>query len=440
MYVGTHYNSYYNSLYGTNGSAGSIYQTGKKSGSGSGLYGLQQQLGVGSGVYNQSAFSSDALKYVQTLKTAGSGLSSALKGLSSGAAFRQQGAVSSDKSVLTVSDSGRNINASQMAKSVKVDQVAAAQVDEGSKLNANGRSGVSGYQQVAIEVDGKVSQISFQAKAGETNQQLQQRMADAINARGIGVTASVQTDSKAGTSQLVLTGKEAGRGKGCEVAGVSGQAFAELGMGNTTQQAQDAQYSLDGGKPQTSSTNSVNIGGGVTAILKKAGSESVSISRGVDSDFAIKKAEEMASQYNSLYGAALGNTSDNRANRLFNDLVSNSRTYTSSLAKVGINFDGNGYMTIDKDKMAAAAEDGSLEAFFTENAGRSYGFQNNLGRIADRADNNTNQYASASSFTQSTGNNLYANSYANSISTLTSSLFGSSAGNGSSGWLFDFLL
>ena len=435
MYVGTHYNGYLNSR--LSGQSGPAYgrTTGVAGMGGAALQQLSQQLGQNSAsVYNQSAFGSDALQYVRTLKTAGAGLSSALKGLSSGAAFRQAGPVSSDKSVMTVKDGGTP--GGKTARSVEVQQIAAAQVNRGEALKSSAASGVSGSQQLAIETGGKVSTINFSAKAGESNLELQQRMADAINAKGLGIKATVEQDAKAGTSALVLTGEKTGADQAFEVAGRAGEAFGRMGIAEADTEARDARFKLDGGETQTSRTNTINLGGGVTGTLNKASDEAVTVGRGVDADLAVSRVENLVEQYNSLYGAALGNESDKRANRLFSDLVSNSRTYSGQLSKAGIGFDENGYMTLDKEKASSAARDGSLEKLFTENAGRSYGFQNNLSRIAARAERNTNQYASPSSFMANTGS--LGSPQADSIASLMNSTFGGTSNT--SGWLFDFKL
>jgi len=431
MYVGTHYNGYLNSKLG--GQTGSVY--GRTSGvanmGGAALQQLGQQLGQRSAsIYNQNAFGSDALQYVRTLKTAGAGLGATLKGLSSGAAFRQAGPVSSDKSAMTVKDGGTM--AGKTAQRVDIEQIATAQVNRGDALQSSAASGVSGSQQLAIKMGGKLTHINFTAKAGETNGQLQQRMADAINAKGLGVKATVEQNAKAGTSALVLTSGKTGADQAFGIAGRSGEAFGRMGIEDADQAAQDARFRLDGGEVQTARTNTVSLGGGVTGTLLKASDAAVTVSRGVDVDLAIGRVETLVEQYNSLYGAALGNESDKRANRLFSDLVSNSRTYSGQLSKAGIGFDANGYMTLDKEKAA----DGSLEKLFTENAGRNYGFQNNLARIAQRAERNTNQYASPSSFMASTSS--LGSPQAGSIATLMNSVFGGTSNT--SGWLFDFKL
>ena len=128
--------------------------------------------------------------------------------------------------------------------------------------------------------------------------------------------------------------------------------------------------------------------------------------KGNDKDLPLSRVQDLANSYNELYAATLDNPNDLKTNRLFTQLVSNSKTYASALGNIGIGFDKNGYMTVDKDLVNKAAEDGRLEKFFTENHNASYGFANQLYRIADDANRNTGKYISPSTIASSLMNDF----------------------------------
>ena len=79
--------------------------------------------------------------------------------------------------------------------------------------------------------------------------------------------------------------------------------------------------------------------------------------------------------------------------------------YSGSLSNIGIGFDNDGKMTLDKQRLGQAAENGRLERFFTENSGRNFGFTNQLGRLADNVNRNTSNFVSGNMF----GSNLSEN-------------------------------
>ncbi|MCL1828183.1 MAG: hypothetical protein FWG32_01670 [Oscillospiraceae bacterium] len=453
MYVGTHYNSYYNTLFGN---AGSVYGgsgAGKisnpylnslvNSGSGS-LFG-------GKGLFNYNSVSSTGLQYVFDLKEGASGLSSSISSLSSGAAFRKTAAVSSDKEAMTVTGGESKYSFSSISpSSVEIKQIAEGQKNTGNSLAAGDKTSLSGKQQFSIETDGRSYTLSVDIKESDTNKDVQQKMADAINKANIGVTASVETNDKDKTSALSISAKSTGDNAKSKfsIKDVVGSAVAETGADKTTQAAQNAVYKVNGGAEQVSQSNTVSLSGGVTATLKKAGGDPVTISRGTDSAYAEKQVNEFVNNYNKLYGATLNNSNDPKAQRLFTSLVNTSKTYASKLADAGIEFDSNGYMKINEEQFKKAAENGNLEKFFTENNNKNYGFTNQISRISRQVQTNTAAYVSRNTLTDYTAN--AASELLSSFAGLnymnngfTANMRDFSRGTGlfeTSGMLFDFLL
>lgn len=437
MYSPVHNNGYYASKFGN---VGTVYarqaQLGKAAQGQSKVF----DFTAGSNFYNKTAFGSDALKYVTNIKKAGSEIQASLKNLSSGAAFNKKGVVAENSDVASVKDAGYSFSSAKIPSKIDVEQVATAQVNEGESLKSDANAGLSGRSQFSISVNGKKADINVYATSTDSNLDVQEKMAFAINAKGLGVKASVVKDEKEGTSFLKIENTQTGETKGAfSVENRSGEGFEKMGLGNVKTQSADAKYSIDGGESKTSASNQINLAVGVTATLKGAGS--TGFKRDVDSSAAISMAEDLAASYNDLYGAALNNTDDVRSNMLFTQIVNNSRTYASSLGKIGISFDKDGFMEIDKEKMQKAADDGSLKSFFTESAGKNYGFTSNLNKIASNVQTNTNRYVSPSSFTSGNDIQSYAKAaMANNINYLASSLFGTGTMNSALGWMFDFSL
>ena len=396
MYVGSHYNSYYNTLYGN---VSALYSKMDSSKVASGTFSL-----LGANLLDQNAFSSSALKYVTDIKESGADLRSSLNGLTSGAAFRQKNMVSSDTQSMTITSSmDRYALADASDITVKIDQVASGQVNEGAQLKAGQKAGINGTNQFSIEIDGKKHQFAIQVSASDTNKDVQRKMADVINAGGFAITATVEENKGDQTSMLKLQSSKVGAGPENEfvVKDVLGSAVAKTGANNITQGAQDAIYRVNGGDARTSKTNTVALSNNVTATLKKASSDEITVSAGTDRGAAEKQINEMVNSYNRLYGATLENAEDSKSNRLFTKITSISRTYSSALNKVGIGFDQNGYMTVNKEQMEKSLQDGSLERFLTEGSNANFGFANQLSRAASDVINNTSRYVSQASISQS---------------------------------------
>ena len=352
------------------------------------------------------ALGGSGVQYVSNIKSASKELGGALKDLS-GSAFSQRTMNSSNKDILTVDYTG-NRASSLNPMTVKVDQTAAGQLNEGTRMNAaETYGGNGGTNRFSIETGGKTTQLSVNVAAGDTNKDVQQKMADAINKAGIGVKATVETDKTSNSSILKLESVKTGSDpkNSFTIQDITGNIAARTGANDLSSEGRDAIYSVNGGPTKTSQSNTVNLGNGINATFNKASDETVTISRGQDLKYAMSAVQNMVSSYNNLFSEAAQKTGDPKAQNLASKMVNISSTYSKSLSNVGIGFTNDGKMTIDTQKLNQAAENGKLQQFFTENSGKSYGFTNQLGRLADNVSRNTSNFVSSSMF----GNNLGEN-------------------------------
>lgn len=417
MSVITNYSGYYNaynnilsgvkSSYGTTGSSNPYYTY------------LANKLGGSSYNYlNETA--NNALGYVTGLKSGSAALKTSLGTLASGFSKAVNVPVSSDADSMTVKSSG---SPGTGGVSVKISQIAAGQVNEGTALKSGALVG-QGYHKFAVEAGGVKHEFEINLSSKDTNEDMQNKMAEAINKANIGVTASVSKEN--GNSSLHIKSNETGdlSRNVFKLTDIAGYAVSKTGANNTTQEAQDAIYSVNG-EQKTSHTNEISLGGGLTATLLKASGEEITVRRATvtDADSALKSVKNLVDSYNKLYETAVNNSGDSKAYGLFTQMVGVCKTYSSSLAKVGIGFDKNGRMTIDESKVLAAAEDGSLERFFTENKNSNYGFTNRMSQLADRVNKNTGSYVGSATISSGKFDmDTYLSVYSSALGSKTNSL------------------
>jgi len=348
---------------------------------------------------NQNAISSNSLQYVNDIKSASSSLSGVLKELS-GSAFSQRTMVSSNTDLMTVNYSGNKIN-SMDDMTVRIDQTAAGQLNEGKSLSSSGwYEGDRGTNRFTVETGGKTTQLSVNVTAGDSNRDVQQKMATAINNAGLGLRATVETDSKTNRSILKIESSVTGSDEknSFKLNDTTGNVVASTGANEVSRENRDAVYSINGGPAQTSKSNTVNLGNGLSATFKEASAEEVTISRGRDMDYAKSAVQSMVGSFNSLFSAAAQNVGDPKAQGLASRLVNVASAYSGSLQSIGIGFDNSGRMTVDSKKLNEAADSGRLQQFFTEGAGRNFGFASQLGRLADNVSKNTSNFVSSNLF------------------------------------------
>jgi len=339
------------------------------------------------------------MQYINDIKSASSDLSAALKDLS-GPAFSQRSMVSSNTDTLTVSYNGNNL-ASMGEVRVKVDQVASGQVNEGSRLSSSSSySGDRGINRFEIETGGKTTQLSVNITAGDSNRDVQNKMATAINNAGLGLKATVEVDTATNSSMLKIESVNVGTNErnAFKITDRTGNVATVTGANDVSRERQDAIYSVNGGPSQTSQSNTINLGNGLSATLRAASDDEVSIVRGKDVSSAISSVQSMVRSFNNLFTSAVNNVADPKAQNLSSRMINISSAYSRALSEIGISFDAGGRMTVNNVKLNQAAESGRLEQFFMENRGKNFGFSAMMGKLSDNVSTNTSSFVSNSAF------------------------------------------
>ena len=290
---------------------------------------------------------------------------------------------------ITGFDSNRLRNTNMNDFTVEVTQVAQAQRNEGTALTANSSAVSAGFStgnnQMSINIGNQQFDINFNVSSTDTVRDVQQRIAGAINSRNIGVSARVDFSSSAGTSALVLESRETGvNNSGQPNFTVSGSSVATLGVNNVTQEAENARFRVNRdfiGAWQTSRTNDVSLGFGIDAELRETGTVEVNMER--DSTAQINSFRDMVNNINSMLQSVQDNARGSRLDQQLAGLLSSN---ASSLNRVGISMNRDGFLTINEDRMRAAAESGELERFAGDGGARgNFGFVNRLERTVDNA-------------------------------------------------------
>ena len=171
---------------------------------------------------------------------------------------------------------------------------------------------------------------------------------------------------------------------------MTGNAVSAAGIGEITREAQDAQFRVNRGAPgtvQTSRSNDVDLGFGITAQLKEAGSTRLTM--GKDEAAQTSAFRSMVNSFNSMMQAA---KETGRGSNLERELSSHSRSFSSSLERIGITLNQDGFMRIDETRLSAAAASGELERFGTRDG---VNFMKRLSRFAESVGKNPIAFAGA---------------------------------------------
>jgi flagellar hook-associated protein 2 len=329
----------------------------------------------------------------QNIRNAGRAISEAVGSLTGrGSVFGTIEGRTSDADVASVRvDSSRLISSMPPRDTtVNVQQTAQAQVNTGDALTSSARAVDSGVFRFSIEAGGRTHEFNINVLDSDDNASVHRLMANAINSRNIGVTASIQTGTADGaaTSALTLTASRTGTNNAFSVTDTTGNLTATMGVSAVDQQARNAVFSINGGQERVSQTNEISLAAGVTATLRGEGETNITFAHNAQD--ARSAVTDLVNSINS----AMRNTNagDGRGSaRFLQDLHGLNRTFASALGRIGIEVQNNGQLAINENRLNSAIEDGSVSRFF-ENRGS--GFVSRVERLANNAVN-TNHYVNA---------------------------------------------
>jgi flagellar hook-associated protein 2 len=329
-----------------------------------------------------------------TIKGALSALQTAIKTLADRATFKTLSATSGDTSVFSASAGDGAVAG---AYSIEVTQLAQAQ-----KLVSNGFASTSdsvGTGTLTFDFGSVVGSAFTSNGAGArtvaiaSGQQTLAGIRDAVNAAGIGVTATIVNDGSATGNRLVFTSSNSGAansmrisvadddGNNVDASGLSALAFdpaASVGSGRNMVEkigAKDAALIVDG-IAITRPTNTVNdaIQGVTLNLVKTNIGVPTTLTVAADSTAAMQAVKNFVAAYNNLH-TTLGNltkydatsktgsvlTGDGTVRLIQNQLravignaVSGLSSDLDALSQVGVSFQSDGSLALDNGKLTAA--------------------------------------------------------------------------------------
>jgi hypothetical protein len=277
--------------------------------------------------------------------------------------------------------------------SVDVLQIAQAQKNEGTAMNSNDLALDAGFAEgshhIKMSVNGRDVDIRFEVSATDRVEDVQRKIADAINTSRTDVRATISIDEDTGTSSLVIkstaTGVDVEGQPNFTFKSIVGNAVEINGIDNITQNAQNAHFRVNRGfhsvgELQTSRSNVVTVGPGITVELIGTGRTGLSLGRDENVQYDIIR--DLAGLFNELM--TFGN--DNEHGNIFlKELSAIANEALPILSQIGITLDQDGFMSINEEQLRTAAESGELEKFALQD-GKD--FINNLARLLERIDKN----------------------------------------------------
>lgn len=336
------------------------------------VYNRMVKVNKNSSLYKISE-SEDVKKYAIDLKEIARSISNVASELSENenldSGFLKKKAISSDDTTIAAKYIGSDQPDTLPTElRIKVQSLATGQENVGSYLNQNEMGMKKGSYSFDFSIGEYAYEFQFNVKAGETNRDVQDKLARLINKSNIGAKATVVEDSL-NRSALAIKSDSTGitnyNGKIFNITNnklsEAGDAVSYLGIDKIAKEPTNAQFTINGIE-KSSSSNTFTVAKQYIINLKKTNDDEVVIGLKPDFDAVIENANELIEKYNSLVDLAANRVGDGyEAERLYRDIKGITSYYKDSLDSAGFKVGGDGKIKVDEALLIQSANEGKLK-------------------------------------------------------------------------------
>lgn len=250
--------------------------------------------------------------------------------------------------------------------SVTVEHLATNQKNKGKGLPDSIVRLAPGNYAFNIRMGEQAYELQYAIKPGDSNKDVQDRLARLINKAGIGLDASVEKDER-GNGALTLTSRKTGLPPGKfeqfsiteeSESGAKG-TVNYFGLNQIEQNASDAHFKING-TLHTSGSNHFTVSRTYELNLKRVSGEYGEALIGVKNkqDSLIEHVHDLVGGYNDFLDSVKGIGSGHfMTGKILNETVRAARTaLDGDELPAGIMIDDEGHLSVDEEKLHEAAE------------------------------------------------------------------------------------
>lgn len=296
-----------------------------------------------------------------------------LSGLDDGQLLNKKAAYSSDESLATASYIGSNSGTASASFDLKVKSLASPQVNMGYFLPQGKVDLEPDTYSFDIQLNDLNYEFQYNINEGETNQDVQNRLARLVNNANIGLTADVVSNDEGATS-LRLTSTATG-------LPVNGDFLFKVGDSDTSKRSGSVEYlGIDysvrppanaaftlNGEPRTSTSNRFVVGNQFEVTLHNTSNddEETHIGLKTDVESLTDNISSLIHGYNAFLQAANEHpSSTSGSNKLIQEMNSLSTHFGSDLELAGLHIQEDGSIEVDKEQLKEAALNENSEESF----------------------------------------------------------------------------
>lgn len=338
--------------------------------------------------------------------------------------FRKKKAVSSNEDILDVNYIGEdNRHTDDPGLSIHVQRLATPQINTGEYLSNSACKIAAGNYSFDCSIGGNTYEFQFNVNSGESNQDVQNKLARLFTHSGIGLEANVVTAPSGNTALEIrsqATGVQEFSGEIFHIHANDSEGSAKIveyfGLQNVSNTPQNAMFTVNG-IANSSASNTFTINKEYEISLKNINDlddDPVSIGFKQDIDTFIDNIKNLADSYNNILSLAEEKSGVSyESSKLFKEIRSLSKRHSNELESSGIQIDEKGYLSLDHALISQVAEEDGLDSMYEKLAD----FKKDIASRADAISINPMNYVNKTLISYPNPIRSYANPYMTSIYT-----------------------
>ncbi len=288
-----------------------------------------------------------------------------LGGLEESESLQKKSAYSSAPDIVSASFIGEDLPSGTPEEfSIEVENLASPQENMGLFLPEGAVALKPDTYSFDISINNMNYEFQFSIGEGETNREVQERLAKLINNSSIGIKASVLEEDQ--RTSLSLTSESSGLPDGKnQIFSVSDERTSKtkgtvqyFGLNYTSREATDAVFKING-EERTASANHFTVGKLFEVELKSLSPEGSPATIGLKNDVEsmTDNIRHLIGGYNEFIKAASSYLeTQSRSKALLREMKNIAGKYSSEMESIGLNLSNEGTISIDSDLLRQAAQ------------------------------------------------------------------------------------
>lgn len=253
---------------------------------------------------------------------------------------------------------------------IEINSLATEQVNVSKAVKSSEFSLIPKEHRFILETLHSSSQFGITVDKGDSNLDVQSKLVNYINNRGIGVNASLIQDN--GNSYIRFTSAETGKpatDDGLHFSFIpegAGQNLVNIfELNNVRSQPTNSSFSINGDS-HISSSNHISINQTIELDFHKTTDGPVRVGLAVDADHAIEQVKGFTTAYNGLIDISSSSVSQIGTRSLSADISGLLAKHKAGMEHIGINMAEDGKLSLDSDKLIQSMASGEFTEFFAD--------------------------------------------------------------------------